>query len=338
MRTTSLLLFLLSLSASTPALAEPSSHGAAAQAEQLFEQGLEAMRRQDYGSACPKLAESYQLDASPGALFTLAECEASWQKSASALAHYQSFLSALTAMPAERRDTFEERRRIASNQIAALSVSAPELTIDVAPGQPPALLVRAGTTVVPPAAYGVARRLDPGVFTVTAELEGKKVWERTIELESGSKASVEVEPSSGGEAFTPSSPAFTPSSPALPPGRTGARKPVGFYVAGSIAAGGIATGLVAGLLAYEKKNDVDAHCPERTCDAQGRAALNAARSEARVSTVAASFGIAGVAAAAMFLVFARHEGARSSQPAASSERRWGITSDGRSVAFVRAFQ
>ena len=83
--------------------AEPPPDNKQQEADRLFQQGLESMRAGAYEVACPELAQSYRIDPSPGALFTLAECEAGWHKLASALTDYQSFVSALTAMSAERR-------------------------------------------------------------------------------------------------------------------------------------------------------------------------------------------------------------------------------------------
>lgn len=324
-RATPILLLLARLATPLPASAEPTPNSASACAERLFEQGLQAMRAHEYGAACPRLAESYGLDPSPGALFTLAECEAARQKSATALAHYQSFVAALTSMTAERRETFEERRRIAAGQIAVLSVSAPKLTINVAPELPLELVVRSAGVVVPRDAYGVVRRVDPGVYSVTAELDGKAVWQRSVDLEAGNQALVEVTPPSAASASSQS-----------PNDQPGTKKPVALYVAGGVAVAGLATGLVAGLLAYEQKSTIDGHCPNRTCDPQGRAALNSASSEARVSTVGVSLGIAGAATAAAVLIFSTDRTAPRAQ-AASARHRWGVASDGRTIDLVTEF-
>src|SRR5262249_52925634 len=84
------------------------AQGALARAEEtgsaaaLFQTGLQQMQASRYAEACPKLAESYWLDPRPGVLFTLAECEARWEKTASALAHYDDYLRLYGSMPAGR--------------------------------------------------------------------------------------------------------------------------------------------------------------------------------------------------------------------------------------------
>jgi hypothetical protein len=86
------------------ALAIPAQADEASEAETLFREGVELMRGENFDQACPKLQESYRLDPLPGALFTLAECEAARGKSATAIELYQKFVNSLTALSGERRD------------------------------------------------------------------------------------------------------------------------------------------------------------------------------------------------------------------------------------------
>jgi hypothetical protein len=60
-----------------------------ASAEALFDRGLRDMQSGNYDKGCPALAESHRLDPRLGTLFTLAECEAQWGKTGSAVAHYR---------------------------------------------------------------------------------------------------------------------------------------------------------------------------------------------------------------------------------------------------------
>jgi hypothetical protein len=68
--------------------AQTATPEAAAAAAAQFERGLAAMNGGRYEVACPALAESVRLEPRPGAIFTLAECEAQWGHHASADAHY----------------------------------------------------------------------------------------------------------------------------------------------------------------------------------------------------------------------------------------------------------
>jgi hypothetical protein len=60
-----------------PALAEDpgAAQDAKAAAKALFDRGIDERDAHRYESACPALAESYELDPRPGTLLYLAECE-----------------------------------------------------------------------------------------------------------------------------------------------------------------------------------------------------------------------------------------------------------------------
>jgi hypothetical protein len=75
-----------------------------AEADVQFEWGLSEMKAGRFHNGCPAIAESYRLDPKPGALFTLAECEARWGRSASALTHYEAYLDLFAHMSAEKQD------------------------------------------------------------------------------------------------------------------------------------------------------------------------------------------------------------------------------------------
>jgi hypothetical protein len=306
--------------------AEPQPDSKQQEADRLFQDGLENMRAGKYDVACPHLAESYRIDPSPGALFTLAECEAGWHQLASALTDYQSFVSALTSMPAERRQTFEERRRIAAGQISVLNVSAPEVIIDVAPNHAPNLVVKFQGVVVPEASYGVGRRVDPGSYAVVAEVDGQPVWQRDITVEADSRAKIQVQPTHSG-ATPPTGDKTADSSH-----RTW------LYVSGGVALAGVATGLVAGALAYGHKSSIDSNCPNLECNATGRSAVNVARAEARVSSVGFTLGIAGAAAAVLLLTLAPHPNQASPSPAARRSRfHFGVGNDLKSIRVTGQF-
>jgi hypothetical protein len=287
------------------------------------------MLKKQYDVACPKLAESYQQDPLPGVLFTLAECEAGWQKLATALGHYQVFVSALTTMSADRRATFEERRSIAAGQIAVLSVSAPELTVDVPTRAPGRLLIQLDGRVIPEGAYGVGRKVDPGSYTVSAELDGKRVWDRQVTLEPANQAHVTVDVGARVPAAADRRDTTEPS--------TARSKPLGTwaYVAGGLGIAGLATGVIGGALAYQKKGTIDRNCPDLRCNAEGRTALDSARAEAQVSTLGFSLGVVGAGAFLLLRVLSPTHASPNQAP--SSKRAWSVASTGTQLDLAMAF-
>jgi hypothetical protein len=249
------------------------------------------MKAGNYAVACPMIAESHRLDPLPGVLFTLAECEALWGKLASALEHYTSFVRSLTAMDSARRAVYEERLGIALVQITSLGVSAPEISVDVAPESPKNLKVKLNGRIVSATSYGVGQKVDPGAYLITAESGQQQVWLRRIKLTERSRARIEV------RVIPKNSAPAKPARATQPePEPNSDRREIAF-ASGGVGLLGLACGVVAGGLAFAQKSSVDRNCPDRVCNAEGRSALDTARTEALVSNVGFAVGLLGVAAA-----------------------------------------
>jgi hypothetical protein len=276
-----------------------SAPGAEPEAEVLFARGLESMRSGAYEAACPTLAESYQLEPLPGVMFTLAECEAAWGKLATAIRHYEAFLSELPSMAPERRQTFDERRRLALEKLTALGAIVPMITVEVAREAPSDVVVRLNDTIVASSSYGVGKPVDPGDYVVTAEAEGQEPWERKLTVAERDHARIEVpwplHPAKRAQAAPPPprqprgakhSPDASASEPSLETWK---------YVAGGVGIAGLATSMVAGALALRKKSVIDENCPNDVCNATGRQAVTSAQRAALVSTVSFAVGLAGAA-------------------------------------------
>ena len=307
----------------------------AAGAEKLFREGLEAMRSANYDEACPKLSESYRLDPLPGALFTLAECHAAWGKSATAIEQYQTFLNRLTSLPPQRRDAFEERRRLALDKITALTALAAEITVDVSASAPQQLVVKRDDVVIEPQAYGVGKKVDQGTYVISAELDGKQVWKREVEVLDRDHARIVVPwPPPGHEASDAHSAKAKTSVPADAAKEPAPISPTWMYVAGGVGAAGLATGIIAGLVALGNKGSIEDNCPERVCNAEGRDAVDAGQSAALVSTIGFAVGLAGAGATVALFVLSRPP---ASHDTASLRPTFGASPRGAAVGVRGAF-
>lgn len=264
-------------------------------ADAVFRRGLDDMRAGHYATACPAIEQSYKLDPMPGALFTLAECDAAWGKSATAMARYQEFLNQLTSLPAVRRGSFDERRGVALAKISALGAIAPVLEVDLAePETAPAdLLVRRDGELVPRQSFGVSKQVDPGEYVVSAELHGQMVWQHTVRLADRDRARVVVPASAGRPPPAPKLPKQVVEPPAhqLPPSRTPA------YLAAGVGAAGLIVGSIAGIVAMQKKADIADNCVDRLCSPRGHRAVDAAKRAATISTVGFITAAVGTGAA-----------------------------------------
>jgi hypothetical protein len=282
-----------------------------ASAETLFQSGLEKMRKGDYASACPDLAASYELEPLPGALFTLAECEASWGKVATALKHYQQFVGTLSSLTPARRQTFEERRRVALDQMATLAPSVPLISISVMAGAPSNIVVKRDDTIIAESSYGVESPVDPGESIITATKSGKTLWQRRVLVATHDRANIVVpwplQPTPNTVA-TPSG-GTTPQAPAAgATGETAGHVPrenrlaaetggnsfaTWKYITAGVGAAGFTVSIVAGAIALGKKGTVNDECSDYHCSQDGLAHANSAKQAARVSTVGFIVGLVG---------------------------------------------
>jgi hypothetical protein len=279
-----------------------------ADAEALFREGLEAMRAGNYEQACPKLRESYRLDPLPGALFTLAECEAAAGKSATAIELYQSFINGLTSLPPNRRDQFEERRRLALDKITALTALAPDITVEVAPSAPRDLVVKRNDVLIDPHSYGVGKKVDQGSYVVSAELDGKQVWKRRVDLLERDRATIVVPWPLPSEAAATASPPPKANAPAdAPEAEAAAATRTWMYIAGGVGVAGLTTGVVAGIVALSNKGTIEDNCPERLCNAEGRDAVDTGQSAALVSSIGFAVGLAGAGATVALFLLSRSD-------------------------------
>jgi hypothetical protein len=200
-------------------------------------------------------------------------------------------------LPSDRRDQFDERRRMALDKVTALSALAPEITVDVASGAPSGLVVKRNDVVVEPSAYGVGKKVDQGDYAVSAELDGKQVWERRFKLQERDRARIEVPwpiPKTGSE--EPAPPVKITPAPAAEDTPSKPLPKTWMYVSGGVAAAGLATGVVAGLIAMGKKGDIEDNCPNRQCNSVGRDAVDSGQSAALVRSIGFAVGIAGAGA------------------------------------------
>lgn len=158
-----------------------------AAAEALFNRGLERMEAGNYEKACPLLAESYRVDPRPGALFTLAECEARRGRIATAYLRYGEYLSLFERLPPDKRARQQGRDQAARQQRAALAPKVPEITLVVPPDVPAGIVVKSDGLEIAKTALGVPLPLEPGEHVVTLQVPGRPAIERRIVVAVGDK-------------------------------------------------------------------------------------------------------------------------------------------------------
>jgi hypothetical protein len=279
-----------------PALAQHGQESALAEA--LFRKGVDDMKAGRFETGCPAIEESHRLDPRPGALFTLAECDAKWGKLATAVVEYEDFLRVVARQPAEKRPNYKDRVDEARRQKEALAPRVPKLTVDVAGGLPPGAKVTCDGVPLGPGALGLALPLNPGEHELALQrADGGVTVRRAVRLEPGETKRVEL-------------PAPPPAPPRAAPPADGRGASAGStprtlgFVAGGVGIAGLAVGGIAGALALSNGGDAKRECPGRLCTEQGYAALERAKDQALVANIGLGVGVAALVAGGVLLLTA----------------------------------
>ena len=163
----------LSITATDLAFADSTST-----AENLFQQGLEAMKRNQFKEACDAFAGSNEADASPGTEINLALCNEKQGKIASAWGWYR------TAAGLAEIKNQKERAELARAEAVKLEPKLHKLVISVKyPSE--GLLVTRNSSAVPSAALGTEDPIDPGDYLVEVKAKGKKPWKQRVHIAAG---------------------------------------------------------------------------------------------------------------------------------------------------------
>ncbi len=275
-------------------------------AQALFDEAKQLMADGRYTAACPKFAESQQVDPGLGTQFHLADC---WQhvgRLASAWALFRDVES-----QAHARGEFS-RERVAHDCAAALEPFLPKLVIvppDVGPGS--TMTLRRDGVDVGREQWGVAVPIDPGAHAVAVTAPGKQPWEIAVEVPmEGKIVTVEVPPLVN----TPSAPAgavAAMSRPASatatnPPGVTsmmpegpsetpvianggGVQRAFGWFFVGAGVVG-LASGAYFGSQWLDYRNQSNPHCVGDSCDAAGAQLRSNAATQGRGAIITGGGG------------------------------------------------
>jgi hypothetical protein len=270
-------------------VAAPARADDPAAAKVLFDHGLEEMKQGRYVSGCTAIAQSYEKNPLPGALFTLAECEAKRGRFATAVKRYEEYLTVFAKLPRDKQAKQHGRDALSMTQIGALSSQVPKVTIALDAAPPPGVVVTMDGVTIEPAALGTPIPVDPGDHVVFVQAPGGSPIEQHFAVDKGEQKTLALD-------VTPKPPPVAPP----PPGPSGLR--VGAFVAGGVGVVSIAVGAITGGLALGKKGTIQQDC--KINGATGVAVCNAAGFDAGNSV-----GTLGGASTGTFIVGALALGA-----------------------------
>ncbi len=277
-------------------------------AEQLFNKGLEAFLAGRHAEGCPLIQQSHQLEPLAGVLFTLAECQQGWGKLKTANDTYAKFLTAVGELPAAKAEKHADRVAVALRKRAAIAPKVPTVTVALRGEMPAGGKVMFDDRDIS-ADLGRPIPVDPGTHSVRLTSPEGDLATASVDLAVGAKRSVELDSSGaspiqediGGDSETAS-----PNTAA--------------WVLGGVGVLGLVVGSTTGLMASSKKQTIDDNCPNRTCNAEGRNAVDSAQSLGLVSTVSFGVGIVGLSAATYLFLTARDSTEHGAKGATSTPR------------------
>lgn len=218
--------------------------GDTALAEQLFSEGLAAMKAERWQAACEAFAGSNQADPSPGTQINLGVCNEKQKKYATALTWFDA-----AARLAEEQGR-EDRAKLARSEHARVEPKVHKLVISAKGAPEGATITRNGEKIPAAALLGRETPLDPGKYTFELAAKGKKPVSKEIAIpETPGKSALEFPPledapvekgAAGGPA--PGEPGYT--APIVVASDGSGQRTVGIVVGGAgilalLAAGGV---------------------------------------------------------------------------------------------------
>lgn len=270
-----------------------------AASESLFKKGVAQMKQGNYSVACPALRESQRLDPYPGTMFALAECEAGWGHTATAVAHYGDYLGLVSHLDATGKKRHDVRVKVAQEKLEKLRPLVPRLSIVLPESAPKNTVVKRDGIVLKGASFGAPLPVDPGEHILVTQAPDGTRHEQKITINPGETKRVAVEVPLGNQ-NGPSPVNIDPAN--IDSGRTSPGPSTWAYVAGGIGVLGLATGSVAGLVSMSKKKTVDVNCDGSSCNDEGKSAADEGKTLGNISTIGFGVGIVGVATGVILML------------------------------------
>lgn len=291
-----------------------SARAQSADAEVLFRDGRNLIKRGKVAAGCDKLSASERLESSIGTLLNLGDCREKLGQLASAWAAFRK----AEAM-AKRSGSEEKRRGEAGRRAAQLEPRLSNLQIDV-PARVDGLVVRRNSEIVEAAGWSTPLPVDPGSYTITAEAPGYTTWSQVVTVAPGAKREVIAVPAleRAPIAAAPSEPASTWPPPQTPIGRTTrvtvergtwTKLRVASAVFGIAGAGALGTGVYFGVHTRSLQDRSDKLCPATQCASDEGLRLNeqAKTSASRANILYIAGGASLAAAVVLWFVGAPGE-------------------------------
>ncbi|HEY1698045.1 MAG TPA: hypothetical protein VGG39_38055 [Polyangiaceae bacterium] len=293
------------------------AHSAAdvAQARELFNQAMDLREKGDAAGALDKFRAAHSLAATPITGLELGRTCVSLGKLVEAR---EVFLS-VGRIPSQPQETARSKaaRKESADLAEQVRPRIPSVTVHVTGAAPDAVTVTVDGATVPADALVAPRLVDPGSHTIAATTAGGGKAEASVVVKEGEAQTVELKIASDAAIVPPAGAPAAPEppvpSPAPEPPSSSGFGPL-VYAGFGVAAAGLVTGTVTGILAFSKASSVKNACDGLTCPPSVDGDLHTGRTMGTVSTIAFVVAGAGAAAGVIGLLIAPHH-AESATPA-----------------------
>jgi len=295
MRLPSLLSALVILLAAQSALAQGADLAAA---ERLFRDARREMIAGNYGTACPMFEESYRLDAAPGTLLNLGDCEEKRGRLARAWEHFRQLYDQLPSS--------DDRRGEARLRADAIEPRIPKLRIVVADAR--STVIRDGVTLSP-VSLGISLPVDPGPHTIVVSTNGHHERAYEVSLAEADDRDLEVAP---GPPIVVAPVVRKPDvvTPQILVNPAGTTQRTAGWVLGGAGVAALATGAALGIVALTKLSSAHQACVGNICaDAAAVGKYQSAQSFALATDVALGVGAVLLGTAVILLLTSPHASA-----------------------------
>jgi hypothetical protein len=280
-----------------------------ATARTLAQEGRDALTRKDYPTAADRFTRASAIVNAPTLLVGLAQAQVGLGKLVSAMETYSRVIR--EGLPPNPPAPFVRALEEARKGAEALGPRIPFVIVDVKGPTAGASKVVIDGLVVPSAALGMRRPIDPGRHEVRVEAPSFATSQKTFEVAEGKVESVTLvmTPLTGPAAVAPASePPLHEAPQELPPGAahgpSGRR--VAAFVVGGVGIAGLVVGGATGGLVLGKKGTIQANCglggDPAACNHTGFLAASSAKTLGIVSDVGFAVGGAAVVTAVILLV------------------------------------
>jgi hypothetical protein len=281
------------------ALAEPSAADRAT-ARSLAGEGYQALQDKDFATAADRFSRADALVHAPTLMIDWARSLAGLGKLVEAQERYEQIVR--EGVDAKAPKSWQRALNDATTELADLKPRLAWVTLTVS-GSDQAHVTIDGA-VVPPAAIGVRRAVNPGARLVRVQAKGFLSQKKELNLAEGAEEATAFN-------LDPDPDAQTASAVSVPPPVEAAPAPshssTPMYVAFGVAGAGLVVGGVTGALALAKRSSLSDAChSDGACQSNQKDVVSSYHTLGTVSGVGFAVGVAGAAAGLALWYFNRN--------------------------------